>query len=109
MRGSSLHASTEVRTLNPKNRTMFLTPLHSPPLQGFEGLKLYADHCRVEIDVLHRNVKPMLSQIRSWDLIQVRDLRNLKDCAQIFPTTFSERLCESLQVRGSHEECEVFD
>ncbi|CAH8511956.1 unnamed protein product, partial [Dicrocoelium dendriticum] len=63
---------------------------------AFVCLKEFVSHTNVDIELRHANVKPILQNIRQAINLRLVTARQLSYCAQLFPSTFSERLCDAI-------------
>ncbi|VEL11449.1 unnamed protein product [Protopolystoma xenopodis] len=64
---------------------------------AFACLQEFVSHCSIDIELRHANVKPILQNVRQpTSSMRPATARQLAYCAQLFPSTFSERLCEAI-------------
>ncbi|TGZ65912.1 hypothetical protein CRM22_005642 [Opisthorchis felineus] len=63
---------------------------------AFVCLKEFVSHTPIDIELRHANVKPILQNVRQTTNLRLNTARQLSYCAQLFPSTFSERLCDAI-------------
>ncbi|KAA3675078.1 transformation/transcription domain-associated protein [Paragonimus westermani] len=63
---------------------------------AFLSLKEFVSHTSIDIELRHANVKPILQNVRQTTNLRLSTARQLSYCAQLFPSTFSERLCDAI-------------
>lgn len=66
--------------------------------EAFACLKEFVSHTSIDIELRHANVKPILQNVRQTTHLRLNTARQLSYCAQLFPSTFSERLCDAIYV-----------
>ncbi|TPP57986.1 Transcription-associated protein 1 [Fasciola gigantica] len=64
--------------------------------EAFACLKEFVSHTSIDIELRHANVKPILQNVRQTTHLRLNTARQLSYCAQLFPSTFSERLCDAI-------------
>ncbi|CDS35832.1 PIK kinase FAT and Armadillo domain containing protein [Echinococcus multilocularis] len=63
----------------------------------FEYTKDYVKRTTIDTELRHTYVKPILPSLRQTSNIRLATVRQLAYCAELFPSTFSERFCETIQ------------
>ncbi|VDK37547.1 unnamed protein product [Taenia asiatica] len=63
----------------------------------FEYTKDYVRRTTIDTELRHTYVKPILPSLRQTANIRLATVRQLAFCAELFPSTFSERFCETIQ------------
>ncbi len=69
--------------------------VHKP---AFESCKEFVKNTTIDVELRHTYVKPILQNIRQHSNVRLATVRQLAYCAELFPSTFSERFCETIQV-----------
>ena len=64
----------------------------------FESTQDFVSRTKIDADLRHTYVKPILTTLRQAANIRLTTVRQLTCCAELFPSTFSERFCETIQV-----------
>lgn len=68
----------------------------------FEYTKDYVRRTTIDTELRHTYVKPILPSLRQTANIRLATVRQLAYCAELFPSTFSERFCETIQVSSNN-------
>ncbi len=70
--------------------------VHRP---AFSCIREYVRHSTIDVELRHTYVKPILQNLRqAGSLMRLATVRQLAYCAQLFPSTFSERFCDAIHV-----------
>nr|CDS25899.2 transformation:transcription domain associated [Hymenolepis microstoma] len=62
----------------------------------FESTKVFVEHSAIDMELRNTLVRPILPNFRQTSNIRLASIRQLAYCAELFPTTFSERFCETI-------------
>ncbi|VDD83203.1 unnamed protein product [Mesocestoides corti] len=68
--------------------------VHKP---AFDSTMEFVKHTTVDVELRHTYVKPILQNLRQPASVRLATVRQLAYCAELFPSTFSERFCETIQ------------
>ncbi|VDL61863.1 unnamed protein product [Hymenolepis diminuta] len=64
----------------------------------FESTKVFVGHSTIYLELRNTLVRPILPNFRQTSNIRLASIRQLAYCAELFPSTFSERFCETIDV-----------
>ena len=59
-----------------------------------------ADHTQSDIELVHSALRPLLMMLGDYRNLNPTLLQRLTHMISLFPTSFNERMCDSLLVRG---------
>ncbi|VDN95889.1 unnamed protein product [Rodentolepis nana] len=62
----------------------------------FESTKVFVEHSTIDMELRNTLVRPILPNFRQTSNIRLASIRQLAYCAELFPSTFSERFCETI-------------
>ena len=54
--------------------------------------------CKIEVEMAYAAMKPLLSMLGDYRGLNLSVIKRLSSLVQLFPHTFNEKLCDSLQV-----------
>ncbi|VDK30483.1 unnamed protein product [Dibothriocephalus latus] len=63
---------------------------------AFECIREFVSHTTIDLELRHTYVKPILQNIRQVANLRLSTIRQLAYCAELFPSTFSERFCDAI-------------
>ncbi|TNN09277.1 Transcription-associated protein [Schistosoma japonicum] len=63
---------------------------------AFSCLKEFISKTSIDIELRHANIKQIVQNIRQNSIRCIHTVRQLSYCAQLFPSTLSERLCDAI-------------
>ncbi|KAM7539597.1 hypothetical protein Aperf_G00000045134 [Anoplocephala perfoliata] len=62
----------------------------------FESTKAFVEHTTIDTELRNTYVRPILPNFRQTSNLRLASIRQLTCCAELFPSTFSERFCETI-------------
>lgn len=65
---------------------------------AFLCLREFISKTSIDIELRHANMKQIVQNIRQNSIRCIHTVRQLAYCAQLFPSTLSERLCDAIYV-----------
>lgn len=54
--------------------------------------------CTIDVDMAYGAMRPLLSVLGDYRGLNLSIIKRLSSLVQLFPTSFNEKLCESMQV-----------
>uniref|UniRef100_A0A0X3PBM4 PIK-related kinase FAT domain-containing protein n=2 Tax=Schistocephalus solidus TaxID=70667 RepID=A0A0X3PBM4_SCHSO len=63
---------------------------------AFDCIREFVSHTTIDLELRHTYVKPILQNIRQVANLRLSTIRQLAYCAELFPSTFSERFCDAI-------------
>ncbi|KAK7066693.1 hypothetical protein SK128_022508, partial [Halocaridina rubra] len=69
-----------------------------PELQetAFDCLKKFQSGCQIDMEMVHTSMRPLLGQLCHYRSVTLPVIHRLSYLTQLFPYTFTEKLCEQL-------------
>ncbi|BFZ01386.1 hypothetical protein BsWGS_04423 [Bradybaena similaris] len=62
-----------------------------------ESMKMFMKSCTIEVDMAYAAMRPLLSMLGDYRNLNLSIIKRLSSLVQLFPTSFNEKLCESMQ------------
>ncbi|XP_035826346.1 transformation/transcription domain-associated protein isoform X2 [Aplysia californica] len=62
-----------------------------------ESMEVLMKGCKIEVEMAYASMKPLLSMLGDYRGLNLSVIKRLSSLVQLFPHTFNEKLCDSLQ------------
>ncbi|CAL1526415.1 unnamed protein product, partial [Lymnaea stagnalis] len=62
-----------------------------------ESMKMFMQGCTIDVDMAYAAMRPLLSMLGDYRGLNLSIIKRLSSLVQLFPNSFNEKLCESMQ------------